>query len=58
MNNEIWKYIQELKNGNLQLADLNGCLSGNTNYLLKEVFNDKNKKTNIWNSMDQRLVDW
>ncbi|WP_172196881.1 hypothetical protein [Saccharibacillus qingshengii] len=58
MNNELWSYVQKLKTGNLQVADLNGCVSTNTNFLLKEVFNDKDKKRSIWASMDDRFLSW
>lgn len=38
MNNELWKYIQELKKGSIQLADLKGCLSVTTGNKLEAAF--------------------
>ena len=38
MNNELWTYIQELKKGTIQLADLKGCLSVTTGNALETSF--------------------
>ncbi len=38
MNNQLWTYIQELKKGNIQLADLKGCLSETTGNAFEAAF--------------------